>query len=250
MRSITSTPTLFGCLAVGAGIVLVGALVLGVLTGRFIAIGSGTPKTESRAVSGFTQVALEGSGTLSLRQGDSESLTVTADDNLLADVQTTVSGGRLTLSQHGFTLYFPRTPVRYDLTVKDLTALEISGSGNATATSLHTTDLRLEISGSGSLTLSGLSLTTLDASISGSGNVTVSGQAQHQTVTVSGSGTYRGRDLASTTARVDVSGSGDVAVQVSSSLDVSISGSGNVTYTGNPATVSQQISGSGTITKG
>src|SRR5215470_12095522 len=172
----TATRVLYGCLAAGLlAIVVIGAVVIGVVSGRLIAIGSGTPKTESRAVSGFTQVVLSGSGTLSLRQGDSESLKVTADDNLLANVQTTVSGGRLTLGQRGVGLYFPRVPVHYDLTVKDLTAVEISGSGTATATSLHTAGLRLQISGSGTLAFGGISVTTLDTSISGSGTVTVVG---------------------------------------------------------------------------
>jgi hypothetical protein len=238
-----------GVLAAGVVLLLVGVVVF-VLTARIV-IGSGHAKTESRAVNGFTAVDLAGSGMVDIRQTGVESLTVTADDNILPYIQTTVSDGRLTLSENGpfFGFFVTRTPIHYDLTVKDLAALEISGSGEAAMTGLTTTDMSISISGSGSLTLANLTATTLDASISGSGAMQVSGTVQTQQVAVSGSGSYSGRDLASATASVDVSGSGDITVQVADTLDAQINGSGSVTYYGRPR-VTEHVSGSGSISQG
>jgi Putative auto-transporter adhesin, head GIN domain len=243
------TKIIGGVLAAGVVLLLVGVIVF-VLTARIV-IGSGHAKTESRTVSGFTAVELAGSGMVDIRQTGVESLTVTADDNILPYIQTEVSGGRLRLSENGpfFGFFVPRTPIHYDLTVKDLAALEISGSGEVAMTGLTATDMSIAISGSGSLTLANLAATTLDASISGSGAMQVSGTVQTQSVSVSGSGAYSGRDLASATARVDVSGAGDITVQVSDTLDAQISGSGSVTYYGHPA-VTDHVSGSGSIAQG
>ena len=46
---------------------------------------------------------------------------------------------------------------------------------------------------------------------------------------------------------MDVSGSGNARVYASGSLNATISGSGNVGYSGNPANVEKDISGSGEI---
>src|SRR5215831_14013845 len=59
--------------------------------------GSGKSATESRNVSGFTSVEIDGSGALQVEQTGTESLTITADDNLLQYLTSEISGGRLKL---------------------------------------------------------------------------------------------------------------------------------------------------------
>jgi hypothetical protein len=48
-------------------------------------------------------------------------------------------------------------------------------------------------------------------------------------------------------ARCRVSGSGNIALNVSKELDASISGSGDIRYSGNPPSVRTKVSGSGDI---
>ena len=60
--------------------------------------GSGKVITEPRTVSGFNAVLLKGAGALTIEENGTESLTISADDNLLPYVTAEVSGGRLTLS--------------------------------------------------------------------------------------------------------------------------------------------------------
>src|SRR5262245_44045700 len=45
--------------------------------------GSGTPKTETRAVKDFTAISFSGVGKVIIEQTGTESLSVTADDNIL-----------------------------------------------------------------------------------------------------------------------------------------------------------------------
>ena len=190
--------------------------------------GSGTVTPESRTVHGFTEVELGGSGHLVIQQTGTESLTITAEDNILPLLTSDVTGGRLNLGTKPNTAISATKPIEYRLTVKDLTGLTVSGSGKAELAQLRGTDLTVTLSGSGTIVLGR--------------------QVQTQTVTVSGSGAYQADKLASQTATVNVSGSGAAEVQVSQTLRATVSGSGSIVYSGNPQ-VEQHISGSGGISK-
>ena len=193
-----------------------------------MATGSGTPATENRPVSGFSNVELSGSGELIIEQTGTESLTIEADDNLLPLLTSEVSGDTLHLGVRPNTSLRPRTPIIYRLTVSQLAGLELSGSSAVTASKIQADRLRVEISGSG--------------------RITVTGDVVDQELEISGSGEYRADQLLSRTLRARISGSGNADVNVTESLDVEISGSGSLTYQGDPR-VSQQISGSGELIK-
>jgi hypothetical protein len=208
--------------------------------------GSGTVATEHRNVAGFQEVELAGTGELSIEQGTTESLTIQAEDNLLPRIRTEVEGGRLLIGTERGVSIRPTKPILYQLVVKELAGLKLSGSGKAQSRALRCEDLMLQLPGSGSIEIDKLGAATLRASISGSGNIQVAGSAPAQEVRISGSGDYDGKYLESKTAEVSISGSGESAVWVSDRLSAHISGSGNVEYYGSPE-VSKRISGSGSV---
>src|SRR5258708_6420102 len=117
--------------------------------------GSGNTMTETRAVSGFDQVSVSGAGELTLAQGDQESLTIEADDNLLPLIRSDVQGGHLSIGPQNVNLRPTRT-IRYQVTVKHLSALHLSGSVRAEAGALKTKRLTLGISGSGRIIIAQL----------------------------------------------------------------------------------------------
>jgi hypothetical protein len=190
--------------------------------------GSGQVKTESREVSGFTKIDLAGTGEVTIAQGPTESLTIEADDNVLPALTSDVSDSTLKLGTKPRTNVRTRNPIRYRVTMKDLTGVSLSGSGSVTA--------------------NGMQLRALRTDISGSGTVNVSGSAVTQDIQLSGSGRYEAAGLPSQEVSAEISGSGEVAVAVSRVLKVGISGSGTVTYSGDPS-IEQDISGSGKLIK-
>lgn len=208
----------------------------------------GPATTADRAISGVQAVRLETSGDLAIAVGATESLTIDAGSAVIDDLTSDVVDGALVLgTRPGASV---SGTVRYTLTVTGLDRLELDGSGSATGAGVLTSDATLAVSGSGGATLSGLDVTRLAADLSGSGSVTVTGSAGTAAVTVSGSGDFDGAGLAVQQATVDASGSGRVRVQVSDSLTASVSGSGDVVYTGDPVTVQRNRSGSGDIVAG
>lgn len=207
--------------------------------------GSGTARTETRKVQGFDRVALAGPGTLTIDQGSSEGLTITADDNVLSNLRSDVSGGTLQLGPR------PNTEIRastihYRLQAIRLDTISLDGAAGVEAGRLRADQFDLRADGSGSVEVVGLQVSQLKISIAGSSLVNMSGQATDQTITMSGSGRYRADDLRSQRASVQMTGSGLCTLRVSDRLDVSISGSGHVTYVGSP-TVQTHVTGSGGV---
>jgi hypothetical protein len=190
--------------------------------------GSGEVATETRQVSGFTGIELSGIGEVILDQGESESLTLEADDNVLPVLTSEVEDSVLRLGQKPRTRVNTRNPIRYRVTVKDLASIELSGSGSVVGEGLRAAELRTDISGSGTVRLAG--------------------SADEQRVEVSGSGTYNAGDLPGRSVDIDISGSGKATLTVTEQLTVDISGSGTVTYSGDPR-IDQSVSGSGRLVK-
>ena len=97
-----------------------------------------------------------------------------------------------------------------------------------------------------------MSLTIVDKAsfgVSGSGKIVASGSAQSVKTSISGSGKVLAANLEADKCDIRISGSGDVEINVKSELDATISGSGSVSYKGNPNHVNSHASGSGHIRK-
>lgn len=211
--------------------------------------GSGNVQSESRDVHDFDRIELSGVGTLTITQGTAEALTVQAEDNLLPHIGSIVRGGTLTLAPLPGSNIVPTRPIRYDLTVKQVRAIDVSGAADATASSISADQLDLGVSGAGHVQALHVTSSALTVHLSGSGTVTVSGQAERQSVSISGAGKYQAADLSTRQATVDISGAGSSTVNVSDQLKATVSGAGHVTYTGSPQ-VQQEVSGAGSVTRG
>jgi hypothetical protein len=213
--------------------------------------GSGNSATEIRDGLGeFEAIALRGSIDLVVRQGSPSAVSVTADDNLLALVETTVQGGsggpRLVVRWKPGTSIHTRSKVTVQVTTPRLGALASAGSGDIRVEALDTPRLELSLSGSGDAALARLKTEELRISISGSGDVKAEGQASRLRISIAGSGDVDATRLPTDEASVSIAGSGDVAVTAVKKLSVSIAGSGDVIYTGEPE-VTRSVAGSGTV---
>jgi hypothetical protein len=212
--------------------------------------GKGDVVSETRSVSGFSEIDLGMSATVYLTNGDTNSLQVLAQENLLPYIQTNVNNGRLEIKvKHGFNLG-NHEPMQVIVTAPGVTSLAVSGSGKIIVENQwNGTTLETSISGSGDTELSDVQCGTLKADISGSGSIRADGgQVSMADMTISGSGNIDFRNIVAWNADADISGSGDIYTQVNNQLDATISGSGNIYYLGNPQ-INVHISGSGNILK-
>lgn len=212
--------------------------------------GSGKQVTETRDVSGFDKVVLAGSGELYLEQGETDSLTVTTDDNIMQYIKADVEGDTLVLGFKDHVNVSLRTPVKFQLTVRDLTSITLAGSGKVVARPLSTSKLTINLPGSGDLRFEKVETGRLHATIAGSGTIEVqSGSAESEEVNMIGSGDYKGKDFKVTDASAVIAGSGNIDVNCSGDLNAKILGSGNIRYYGQPSSVKLDTAGSGKIEK-
>jgi hypothetical protein len=189
--------------------------------------GSGNLKSETRSVGKFNAIQLSGTGRLLIERTGSESLEITADDNLLPLLISEVKGNTLSLRVADGKSISGKQPV-YKVTVGDLQKVDLAGSGDIVGSKLEGPVLAVSISGSGSATLSGA--------------------VEYFSASVSGSGSVNAADLKAKKVRVVVSGSAGMTVNATDDLDATIAGSGSVLYVGDPK-VKQSVAGSGTIKK-
>lgn len=107
--------------------------------------------------------------------------------------------------------------------------------------------MSIAISGSGNITANNIKVKNLALEISGSGDFKATGEAQTFTGSISGSGNINATRMEAEYADISISGSGSAEVWFTDSLKAHISGSGSVLYKGNPAKVTPDISGTGSV---
>jgi len=212
--------------------------------------GSGNVITEEREVGKIEKVELSGIGRLEITQGESTSLTIEADDNLMQYIKTETVNDTLEISLRSQVLPFlpvdPTGTIVYRLTVPGLSRVSLSGSGEITSSGFEVDELEIDISGSGKLELTDLAVDRFVYDLSGSGKAVLSGTAKRHEVTISGSGRLEAEELRSADAEIEINGSGRAIVWVTDTLRVDISGSGDLQYYGSPE-IDQNVSGSGSI---
>jgi hypothetical protein len=190
--------------------------------------GSGKSASETRSVTGFKGVTLKGTGQLHIDTNGTESLEITADDNLLPYITTEIQGDQLVIGTKDGQNVSPSKDIVYKLSAKTMNSINLAGSGEVDAKGINTDQLKVILGGSG--------------------NISVAGMAGQQEATIAGSGNYDGKQLKTKTTSINIAGSGDANVDVSDKLSVLIAGSGSVRYTGDPM-VTKNILGSGSVDK-
>lgn len=245
--------------------------------------GNGNVISEERSVGTFTGIELDNSVDVFITKGNSNTIVVKADENLLPIISTKVSDGVLEISTKKSFTRAEKLEVHVsmssidrinnsgsgnisckggipgnnlhihingsgdlegDFDVKNM-ELKINGSGDAVISGVRG-QLQIQISGSGDVEVEDLQLESCSLRIMGSGDVQLKGSTASFNVRQNGSGDVNAYNLKSVDVIVNNSGSGDIVVHAIESLDVSLNGSGDLTYTGSPK-VNIETNGSGEV---
>jgi hypothetical protein len=110
-------------------------------------------------------------------------------------------------------------------------------------------DLKFVINGNGSIEADSVNSTSLTISSTDISAVTISGGSTQDMVLELASGTFLGADLKGTNVKLNMNGSGTAQIWAVEKLDVTINGTGQVIYFGEP-TMSMSVSGGGQLQGG
>ncbi|MHB8668430.1 MAG: head GIN domain-containing protein [Burkholderiales bacterium] len=208
--------------------------------------GSGRIKTETRAVSGFTGVALSVGASVEILQGNAERVVIQADDNILPLVETVVENGTLKIRAARGEGSFAASKLNLTVYAKSIDALSIAGGGAIHAAALRSPALKASIAGAGDIGIDALEAGELDVDIAGSGDFSAAGHAARLHASIAGMGDVKAANLDARAVEVSIAGSGDAIVWARDTLRVSVVGAGEVKYYGD-ARVHRSIVGAGEI---
>lgn len=224
----------------------------------------------NKDVAEFTKISMSVSGTVDLVQSDEHRVALKLVRGELDDLEVAVKRGTLVLRLDcGFgkrcTRPYPKIEGR--IYYKTINRLNMNGSGRMTAKDMKTPGLdaaingagefefgalqsekfHLKINGAGDVSVEEGEFDEFSATINGAGNIDIEkGSTTTSEVKLVGSGDFSGIGLTSSKTEVKVVGAGKARVHATDSLDVAITGSGDVVYDGSPK-ISSRVSGSGKI---
>lgn len=189
--------------------------------------GSGTAKTETRNVSDFDKVEASGAINVEITIEKDFSVSVEADDNLLANIKTEVSGDTLKIFSED--RISAKTRINVRISMPAIERLEISGASNGTVANVKSGALELKASGASKIRIDG-EAKTLEADASGASSIDA-------------------ESLRVEDANIEASGASKAIVSATNNLEVDASGASKITYVGEPKNLKQNSSGASSIAK-
>jgi hypothetical protein len=258
----------------------------------FLSLAAFAQTNEIRSFDKFTKIANASSADIYLKQGSPQKVELVGKKELVANVETEVSNGKLKIRIKDNSMHWSwghNDNLRIYVTVENIDSIELNGSGDlVTQTKIVGNNMELTVNGSGDVEAQMDMAGEMDASVAGSGDIKLAGKfqtlkthvggsgdielsaavanaaefdvtgsgdikatgsAQTMEALVSGSGSLGATNFETDKTKVRVSGSGDAEVFAKVELDARTSGSGDISYRGNPAQLSTHNSGSGSVTK-
>lgn len=209
--------------------------------------GSGVPTTETRKMVDFTKIEISGNFKVVLKQDSSLTLNITADDNLMKLIKTSVEDGKLKI--HTKKNMCNSGDMMVTIGVRHLEELKTSGAIEVSSDGLiNVQDLTLDMAGANKMTLD-LNANNLTTTGSGATELNLKGQATSHNVDISGVGKIYALDFVVGDYDVETSGASHCDINVLKTLTVHSSGASEIRYRGNPSSINNDKSGASSLEK-
>jgi hypothetical protein len=174
-------------------------------------------------------------GSVDLRIGNSEGVTIETDDNLMPLIETVVENGVLKIRTTKRNIGIEPRRLRIVVKAKAIDKLALGGSGTIDSDVLRGGKVSVDLGGSGSINLKGVESDALSVDHRRQRRPeSGGGAASTLSLSIAGSGDVDLGRLKAMRASVNIAGSGEATISVRDTLDVTIVGSGDVNYYGDP----------------
>ena len=207
--------------------------------------GHGNVVTKERKTDDFTGVKVSSGIDVYLKQGNNESVSVEADQNLHEYILTEVRGGVLNVYSEYNIRHAER--MRVYVTMKEINSVKTTSAGDVIGeTPINTDRLELSASSAGDIKLE-VHAKKIDIDISSSGDISVTGETDVLRADLSSAGDLNAYELRSREADVSVSSAGDADVYASERITARASSAGDINYKGDPKYIDAHSSSAGGI---
>lgn len=211
------------------------------------ALIGGNVVTREEAITGFDKVDVGYAFQVDISQGDTFSVVVRVDENLVEYLEVVKEGNTLKIGlKPGWEPRQART-MQAEITMPELTGLILSGASRGTITGFKSAEgLSLNVSGASSLQ-GDIEAGDASFSASGSSKVTLNGSAQDIMIDASGSSEVNLGSFLVNDANVKADGASNVTVKPSGKLDANASGASRIYYLGSPTLGKVDTSGGSSV---
>lgn len=212
--------------------------------------GDGNVVKETRTLSSFNSIELNGVMNVFLKQGSNESAVIEADKNIIPYIVTKVnSSGELEISSIEKVDIKKSTKLNVYVTIKDISKLECNGVGNLSSESkLDLNDLEIENNGVGNIDLD-VNCNKLELENNSVGNTTLSGNIDNVNIEHNGVGNIKAYDLIADNLKIESNAVGNAEVNSQREIFITLNGMGNVYYKGNASVKKLEKNGFGNVKK-
>ena len=202
-------------------------------------------------ISDFTTLSLAIVGEVVYEQSDSLYLNVSGSSTLIEDLQVSDRGGKLSVELKNMKRY---SNGKKELVVRvgspNLETIIFDGVGTLQIPHRFQGEkLSITNNGVGHIKIDDCHVTDFNLTSRSVGSVEAKGTATETSILSEGIGKIDFSDFKSENTKVVSKGTGNLSVYAQKSIDISLSGIGNIKYYGNPENVKTDISGVGKITK-
>ena len=174
-------------------------------------------------------------------------LQIHTDENIFKALDVKVQGNKLIIDVKKDSIIKPSKLTVYTCS-HNLSQVMLNGAGKLRLKGeVNSNDLDIIINGAGNLIADSLLCNSLSLNITGAGNVTLTGASNQSSFKITGAGSIKAFDYFVQDLNCGITGTGNIEVLVSNKLDVNITGSGDITYRGEPQFVNKKITGSGNV---
>lgn len=209
--------------------------------------GNGDVVTKERKTESFTGIRVSSGIDVYLKQGNNESMSVEADENLHEYIVTEVRGGVLNVYTDANIREAKRK--RVYVTMKEVNSVKTTSAGDVVGqTPVKTERLELSASSAGDIKLE-VYAREIDLNISSSGDITLTGEAEKLNGDLSSAGDLNAYELSVKEADISASSAGNADINVSERIRARASSAGDINYSGNPKFVDAHSSSAGSIRK-
>ncbi|MBI5009837.1 MAG: DUF2807 domain-containing protein [Bacteroidia bacterium] len=209
--------------------------------------GNNKVVTKEREAGSFSGIRASTGIDVYRKQGDNQSITVEADENLHEYILTEIEGDVLVVYTEVNIRDAEEKKVY--VTMKEVKSVKASSAGDVIGQSpVKTEEIEIGASSAGDIKLE-VYAKEIEVDISSSGDVTLRGESDVLEADLSSAGNLNAVDLKVREAEVNVSSAGDADINVSEKLQARASSAGDVHYTCNPKYVDAHSSSAGSIHK-
>lgn len=203
--------------------------------------------TKERKTESFTGIKVSTGIDVYLKQGDNETLSVEADENLHEYIITEVRNGILNVYSEANIRDAERK--RVYVTMKEIKSIVTTSAGDVYGeTPVKTDKIELSASSAGDIKIE-VTAKEIEVDISSSGDMTLTGEADILKADLSSAGDLNAYDLKVREADISVSSAGDADIYVSEKLTARASSAGDVNYKGDPKYINVNSSSAGGVHK-